>query len=434
MVDRTSRAAQRDNTSARRAGAGGAEADDAPSNIQTMMRSGGNQAMVQLSEDGEGESTEQGSAGTGAGPGAAISPERDERLAEVEAVRRALLEQMTTRDLIRLANEINPGVMGGEGLGPISRASRAETLVRIYEILEDRAASAPLGADGTSEPDPRNPGRLEDDRLPAGADDPLGGLVDAIAPFGNLDAWRGIMADGPRPAPPRRARRARPQRRRPERETQPEPAATEAPSPEGAPPPGPNLDSDVVAEGTAPDTSVPRPGPETGARTLAGFAIGQVINAVTAPLAGGVMTLAALVGNFGSASDRSRAQGRAAGRSFGVRYGTHALTQWSPPPPQYAYGEVLQRVRDTEGGAPYRAQVAMSFTPMSPGMMAGWIHGAVGQLVGDVNGAFRRGDQQIAQHLAANPSAAAQVAGWKREMREGVIERLRAQVASVAND
>jgi hypothetical protein len=125
-------------------------------------------------------------AGAGAGP-------------VVRRTDRALLA-MSSEDLVARARELDAALAGAE---EPQRRQNARTLIEIYGILQDRVARGEY-----------RPG--------AGSGSPLAGMLDDVAPFGNLDMWHTIAgADVPRS----------PRRRRPDPTPTPEPTPTPTPTP-----------------------------------------------------------------------------------------------------------------------------------------------------------------------------------------------------------
>jgi hypothetical protein len=104
--------------------------------------------------------------------------------------RRRNLRSMSSEDLIAHARELDAQRQGMQGA---QRAQTARTLIEIYEILNRRIERGEF--EPTTPDDP----------------DPLGGLLDVVTPFGNLDTWRtesgqrGPRRSRRRPIPPPRA-------------------------------------------------------------------------------------------------------------------------------------------------------------------------------------------------------------------------------------
>jgi len=343
---------------------------------------------------------------------AEVSPAADRRAARAEVRRRRTLDGMDTQQLISLADQIDGEVMNPTGIGPRTRAAKAQTCLRIYEILNERNREAPTAADGTADLD----------ELPTNGDSPLAGELADTPPFGNIDMWAAIASSAPRDPQP--LRRPRPT---PEQEGEPD-----APTPETTTPTVQQPDSlgDDLAADAVPDTTTPRPGPGAAVGAAPTFLLGQIITGVVGHMAGGIMGLVGLARNFGRASSLSQEQQHHGHTSFGVRYGAVALGfQQSPIPDAINYAQLLEVVR-TSFAREYNSQMTYISPPVSRGMARGWIHSGVRRVASTASAAFAHGDQQIRQQAAAARANGQQVdvEAARQQMRRQAILQLIARV------
>ena len=138
-------------------------------------------------------------------PGGATSLDPDRVAAERERDGRVLLPASTNHQLVERALRLDDLVIGrgleARGVGPLTRAAYAQTLMVIHGILAERFATASLTEDALPDLPPREYPRRTDS--PVDPSSPLAGIVEDIPPFGNIDLWAGLAGDVPR-APRRR--------------------------------------------------------------------------------------------------------------------------------------------------------------------------------------------------------------------------------------
>jgi hypothetical protein len=126
-----------------------------------------------------------------------IDARLDEQLATVERATRSGLADRPTNFLIRTAlAKDNYLLHPPSPLGPLTQRATAETLILIYNILENRLHEAPIDRHG----------RPVVEGISWDIDDPLGGNLSGVSPFGNLDMWTRLSSESPErrthPTPP----------------------------------------------------------------------------------------------------------------------------------------------------------------------------------------------------------------------------------------
>lgn len=146
-------------------------------------------------------------------PGGRVAEERHGTVREIDEMRaslveafRALIPQMSNSELIKEALRLDEKLWRPEvEVGRREKAAIAQTLIQIYGTLDERIRAAPLDAKGR----PMVKG------IQWQEDDPLGGNLLAIAPFGNIDLWHTFIvkpSDGAAKRPTHRKRKRVPKK------------------------------------------------------------------------------------------------------------------------------------------------------------------------------------------------------------------------------
>ncbi|RMF85117.1 MAG: hypothetical protein D6736_17980 [Nitrospinota bacterium] len=156
------------------------------------------------------------------------SREIDEMLALIERAFQSLIPYMSNVEIIEKAKRLDIELrQESSSKGPQEKSAIAETLIKMFETMDQRIKAAPLDNTGL----PKLPG------VPWKKNDPLAGIVEGISPFHMHEWWRTYLIKSQPQTPSRRSARQRPRRE----ESRASPPSPSPPSPPSSSLPPPSL-------------------------------------------------------------------------------------------------------------------------------------------------------------------------------------------------